>query len=71
MMESSSKAGLTTIFDDATNTITFEWDEETHPQYNYIKELTPETFSVMLQQYLGDLNDDSNPGQTGNDHAPL
>jgi len=71
MMESSSKAGLTTIFDDETNTITFEWDEETHPQYNYIKELTPETFSVMLQQYLGDLNDDSNPGQTSNDHAPL
>ena len=70
-MESSSEAGLTTIFDDATNTITFEWDEETHPQYNYIKELTPETFSVMLQQYLGDLNDDSNPGQTSNNHAPL
>ena len=70
-MESSSEAGLTTIFDDETNTITFEWDEETHPQSNYIKELTPETFSVMLQQYLGDLNDDSNPGQTSNDHAPL
>lgn len=71
MMESSSEAGLTTIFNDETNTFTFEWDEETHPEYNYIKELTPETFSVMLQQYLGDLNDDSNPGQTGNDHTPL
>lgn len=46
--ESSTLGGLTVSFDEETSTFTFDWDEKTHPEYNYLKELTDEMFSEML-----------------------
>lgn len=59
-METSSDAGLTVSIDDETGIISFEWDEETHPEYNFIKDFTDETFATMMREYIKrlDLIDD-------------
>lgn len=51
-MEISSDAGLTVTFDDETGIFTFDWDEETHPEYNFIKDFTDEDFATMMREYL-------------------
>jgi thiamine pyrophosphate-dependent acetolactate synthase large subunit-like protein len=51
-METASEDGLTVIFNDETNTFTFEWDEETHPEYNFFKDFTDEDFATMIREYL-------------------
>lgn len=51
-METSSDAGLTVSIDDETGIISFEWDEETHPEYNFIKDFTDETFATMMREYI-------------------
>lgn len=51
-MEISSDAGLTVTFDDETGIFTFDWDEETHPEYNFIKDFTNEDFATMMREYL-------------------
>lgn len=61
-MEISSNAGLTVTFDDETGIFTFDWDENTHPEYNFIKDFTDQDFATMMRDYL-ELNtpDDSDP----------
>lgn len=51
-MESSSDDGLTIIYDEDTSSLTFEWDNETHPEYNFLALLTPEELSKTLMDYL-------------------
>lgn len=51
-MEISSEAGLTVTFDDETGIFTFEWDEDTHPEYNFIKDFTDDDFATMMRDYL-------------------
>lgn len=63
-MEISTDAGLTVSFDDETGIFTFEWDEETHPEYNFIKDFTDEDFATMMREYLQiteSLDNDSEP----------
>jgi len=59
-MESSEQDGLQVSFDEESGTFTFEWNEETHPQYNYLKLMTPEEFSQALSDRLQQLIDDEN-----------
>ena len=51
-MESSSDGGLTIIYDEDTSSLTFEWDNETHPEYNFLNLLTPEELNKVLMDYL-------------------
>ena len=51
-MDISSEDGLTVSFDDETGIFSFEWDEETHPEYNFIKDFTNEDFANMMREYL-------------------
>ena len=63
-MEISTDAGLTVSFDDETGIFTFEWDEETHPEYNFIKDFTDQDFATMMREYLQiteSLDNDSEP----------
>ena len=50
-MESSTEHGLTVSYNEETLTFTFEWDETTHPEYDFLYELTEEKFSEMVQNY--------------------
>ena len=50
------KDGLLITYDEESGQITFEWDEETHPQYNALYGLTSESFSQMLKEYCEQLD---------------
>lgn len=52
MLETSSEDGLTVSYDDETGIFTFDWNEETHPEYNFIKDFTEEDFAIMMREYL-------------------
>jgi hypothetical protein len=62
-MESSEKDGLQVSFDEESSTFTFEWDEETHPEYNYLKAMTPEEFTQALTDQLQQFIDDEKSKQ--------
>ena len=51
-MESNDKDGLFIGFDEESGTFTLEWDEETHPEYNLLRLMTPEQFSRILSEQL-------------------
>ncbi len=51
-MEYSESDGLLIDYDEETGTVTFTWDEETHPQWNCLLGLTSEKFSQLLKDYL-------------------
>ena len=59
-MEFSENDGLLVSFDEESNTFTFEWDEETHPEYNLLRLLTPEELTNRLSEQLQKLIDDEN-----------
>lgn len=50
-VERSEKDGLVILIDDGTDLITFEWDEETHPQWNFLHDLGEEKVTEMLMDY--------------------
>lgn len=56
VMEISTQDGLTVTFDDETGVFSFEWDEETHPEYNFIKDFTDESFATMMRNYMESLD---------------
>lgn len=70
-MESTCDAGLTVIYDEETGIFSFEWDEETHPEYNFIKDLTPETFATMIFEQIARLNLDVHEPQTSDDSTEV
>jgi hypothetical protein len=47
-VERSEKDGLVVMIDDETDTLTFEWDDETHPQWNFLRELGEDGVTEML-----------------------
>jgi hypothetical protein len=47
-VERSEKDGLVVMIDDETDTLTFEWDDETHPQWNFLRELGEEGVSALI-----------------------
>ena len=51
-METSTDHGLTVIYDEEAGIISFDWDPETHPEYNYLEDLTEDDFHQMLQDCL-------------------
>lgn len=59
-LETSSQDGLTVTFDEETSIFTFDWNEETHPEYNFLKDLTSDDFSQMMQEYLDSLEPTNN-----------
>ena len=68
LVETSTDAGLTVSIDNETGIISFEWDEETHPEYNFIKDFTDESFATMLREYIDSLGLDLNDQETS-DHS--
>ena len=62
-MDISFGAGLAVTYNDKTGVITFDWDPETHPEYNYLQDLTPEKFSQLLQDYLDKLNEEESTAE--------
>jgi len=51
-MESSTSNGLTIIYDEENAEFTFDWDEATHPEYNFLKDMTGEELGDMLMERL-------------------
>ena len=47
----SEENGLAVIIDDETNLITLEWDNETHPQWNFLHDLGEEGVTELLMNY--------------------
>jgi len=72
-MESSTENGLTIIYDDEAGLLTFEWDENTHPQYNCLKELTSKKFFEMMLASLEqtETNDQQEQGEAGCNSVPF
>jgi hypothetical protein len=61
-MEFSENDGLLVSFDEESNTFTFEWDDETHPEYNFLRLLTPEELMNRLSaQFQKLIDDESQP----------
>jgi hypothetical protein len=50
------EGGLLITYDEESGQITFEWNEETHPEYNALYGLTSERFSQMLKEYCEQLD---------------
>ena len=48
LMETTDDSGLRVSYDKENGVITFDWDEEAHPEYNFLHLLTPEELSKML-----------------------
>lgn len=52
--QQEESSGLFVSYDEETSTITFEWDPETHPHYNQLKNLSQEEMSQLLLDGLED-----------------
>lgn len=52
MIEISEKDGLRVEFEEESSTFSFIWDNDTHPEWNFLKDMTGEDFCQMLQEYL-------------------
>ena len=63
MIEISEKDGLRVEFEEESSTFSFVWDNVTHPEWNFLKDMTSEDFTQMLQAYLDDCN--GNQEETG------
>jgi hypothetical protein len=50
-VERSEKDGLVVIIDDEANLMTLEWDDETHPQWNFLRDLGEEGVTELLIDY--------------------
>jgi hypothetical protein len=50
-VERSEKDGLVILIDDETDLITLEWNEETHPRWNFLHDLGEEGVTEMLMDY--------------------
>lgn len=51
-LETSSGEGLVVTYDEDTLSITFDWDPETHPEYNFLESMSPQDLTKMLTDYL-------------------
>ena len=50
--EAGGEDGLIVTIDDGTNILTFEWDPDTHPKWNYLQELGEEGVKELLMDYV-------------------
>lgn len=51
----SEENGLVIIVDDEANLLTFEWDDETHPQWNFLRELGEDGVTAMLMAHCNQI----------------
>ena len=70
-METTCDDGLTVTYDEETSIFSFEWDEETHPEYNFIKDFTDESFATMMREYIARLDLEDHEPQTSNDSTEV
>lgn len=54
-MDTQHDSGLSVYFDDESGIITLDWNEDTHPEWNFLNGLTSEQFCQIIQNYLDDL----------------
>lgn len=52
LMETTEDGDLKVSYDEENGVITFDWNEETHPEYNFLHLLAPEELSKMLLDRL-------------------
>ena len=50
-VERSEQNGLVVIIDDEASLMTLEWDDETHPQWNFLRDLGEDGVTEMLIDY--------------------
>ena len=50
-VERSEENGLVVIIDDEASLMTLEWDDETHPQWNFLRDLGEDGVTEMLIDY--------------------
>jgi hypothetical protein len=50
--EAGGEDGLIVTIDDETNILTFTWDPDTHPQWNYLQELGEDGVKKLLMDYV-------------------
>jgi hypothetical protein len=64
MINTTVCEGLTVHYDDGDEnkevSLTFEWDEETHPQYNFIYGMTSEQLISLLLERAKAVLDETN-----------
>jgi len=70
-METTCDAGLTVTYDEETGIFSFEWDEETHPEYNFIKDFTDESFATMMREYIARIDLEDHEPQASNDSTEV
>jgi len=56
--------GLTVSFNQETSEITFEWDPDTHPEFNYLNELSAEDIHSTIMKHFADIVEQANEDQT-------
>jgi len=70
-MESMSEDGLTVSYDEEQGIITFDWDEETHPQYSWLSDLTANDLMEVILNYCNDIIDNEQEAQARDDHPQV
>jgi len=51
-LEAQVGSGLFVTFNEESLSIDIDWDEELHPEYNFLNDLTPEQLTQMLLNAL-------------------
>ena len=51
-MGSTTNNGLTISFNEEDSTLTFDWDPETHPEYDWLENLTTEHLTKVLSDCI-------------------
>jgi hypothetical protein len=70
-MESTTDNGLTVSYDEEEGIITFDWDEETHPQYGWLSDLTADHLMEAILNYCNDIIDNKQETQAGDNHSEI
>ena len=55
MTETTERDGLTITVDYKTSILTFDWDDETHPQWNFLHDLGEDGIRKALMNYCTQL----------------
>lgn len=63
MTESSLDQGLVVTYDEETLTFTFDWNHETHPEYNFLLNWTSQDLIKLITEYLKHVENETD-GQT-------
>lgn len=60
MTESSSGEGLTVTYDDETLTFSFDWDSQTHPEYDFLLNWTSQDLTKLVTEFLDQIDTETN-----------